>query len=271
MANLVFLHGLNTYGDDDLHVGPLRFGYMHAHWERALRRRGHDVLAPIGLALDTETNKTAYDPETLARRAWMQMRDRGWSDKDDLALIGHSTGGLVARALEPLLRPRVRAIVTIGTPHRGTDAARFARELHIRHGALHKILARLGYDTKARLEIFDLFTADAIRNFDARFPRPNHLALAYALCEIEEAEVSWPLRPLYRRLHASPESIDRSDGFIHSDSQEFGERLGPFALDHFENLGFCLRWSPHRRTEVAEEFERLVDEIDAFLNRHVSK
>ncbi|MCM2281916.1 MAG: alpha/beta hydrolase [Bdellovibrionaceae bacterium] len=264
MLNIVFLHGLNTYGDDLLHLGPVRLAAMHAPWEKALSQRGHRVFCP--------SLSGTHDSAAQAQRVYEQLQEHAtWSTTEELHLIGHSTGGLAARALAPLLGSRVRSIVTIGTPHCGTDASRFAQELAAQYPRMQRLMSWLGYDTQSRTEIYELFTQESARKFQTRFPPLAHIACAFALCEKREREVSWPLRPLYRQLHPTPESIDHSDGFIHSASQAFGACLDRFDLDHFENLGFILHVDPRRRRLARKEFEKLVDAICLFCARTVSK
>lgn len=54
-------------------------------------------------------------------------RRRG-ADAPQVAIVGHSMGGLVARAALPRIdATRVARVVSIGTPHRGTVMARFGR------------------------------------------------------------------------------------------------------------------------------------------------
>lgn len=258
----LFLRGLNTYGDDDLHLGPARLGPMHSPWQKALRAHGFDVFAPGGLGL--------HDPEKQAEAIATQLVSTGWSDADGHFIVGHSTGGLTARALAKLCPGKTLALVTVGTPHLGTEAASFARSVQSRLPFLHKTLAAVGYDTSKRSEIFELFTPEAIARFNERHPLPKNIACAHALCEKPMRDVSWPLLALYRQLHSSPGTKDRSDGFIHSQSQAFGFHLGTYALDHFENLGFFISPNPQRRAAAKAEFDRLVAETCAYFKRSVS-
>jgi pimeloyl-ACP methyl ester carboxylesterase len=68
-----------------------------------------------------------------------------------LILIGHSMGGLLTRALltRPQVARRVRAVVTLGTPHQGSKLAvlgvgRLARSLHYRGPLISRLEALEG-------------------------------------------------------------------------------------------------------------------------------
>lgn len=261
LKRAIFLHGLNTYGDDDLHIGPVRLGPMRAPWERALLERGWDVLAPEGFG--------SHDPVAQARETVPLLEARGWLGGGRLCAVGHSTGGLTARALAKLLGPGIAALVTVGTPHRGTDAASFARALDDEWPVLAAALRAAGYDTRKRSGTFALFTPAAAAAFDREHPEPEETACAHALCETSASEVSWPLVPLYARLHARPGSRDRSDGFIHSESQAFGRRLGTYRLDHFENLGFAVKARASNRRRAQAEFTNLVNDTCRFFENFV--
>lgn len=82
--------------------------------------------APGTAADDTVLgNQAALGPNVAAARRFLRglRRER---DIDRAVLVGYSMGGLVARGLAsraPAGGPRVLAVVTLGTPHRGTPAA----------------------------------------------------------------------------------------------------------------------------------------------------
>lgn len=248
---IVFIHGLNTYGDDDLHVGPLAFGPMHARLEEELKARGHHFLPVLGLGFGS--------PEEQAEKARPQLPKDG-----PLYLFGQSTGGLVARVLaaHPALSSRIHSVFTIGTPHRGTAAAEFGLNFETRHPQLTKIFSMAGYDTRKKAEIFSHYTPKALHEFNQRYSeRPNMYSL---ICEVERRALSWPLRPFYKNLHPANQS---SDGFIWAESQSWGESLGPFQLDHFTQLGFFPFFSTQAREHARREFDRLIAQIDRIVSK----
>lgn len=105
----------------------LLHGYLclssHAYWRglgslrRDLAAAGFDVIV-------------AGAPRTgsVVRRAERLARLLGTLPHRQLVLVGHSMGGLDARYVASRLDParRIRRVITIGTPHRGSAAAELA-------------------------------------------------------------------------------------------------------------------------------------------------
>ncbi len=253
MATLVFVHGLNTYGDDDVHIGPLTFGLMHARLERELKTLGH-TFVPI-------TSLGHGSPEEQAQRALKQI-----PSVSEMHLLGQSTGGLVSRVLAAHadLSPRVRTVITIGTPHGGTNAAEFGLQFHEKYPSLSRLFAFAGYDTRQKAEIFRCFTLEAMSEFNRKYPVLDTYKAVSLICEVDENGLSWPLRFLYKKLH--PES-QKSDGLIWTESQRWGHQEGPFRLDHFGQLGFFPHLSPSARAQARAEFRRLIMCIDRIVTR----
>lgn len=257
MAAVVFIHGLNTFGDDRLHLGPATFGLMHENIERAFLSREIDFLPLTGLG--------AGSPDELAERALGALEKiRYFDGRGEFHLLGQSIGGLVCRALATRseLKGRVRTIFTLGTPHRGTEAARLGIELRQRHPLISRVFAATGYDTGKRAHVFKNFLPEVIDAFNIRYPVEITPPVVSLLCEVPGAKVSWPLLALQKRLRALESERDlRGDGLILSQSQRWGECVGPFALDHLQQLGFFFHLSPLKRRESQAEFSRLIDVI----------
>ena len=98
-------------------------GYVcnHRVWDDvalALRRAGHPVLA-----IDLEPLFTSIDNYAdLIEHAVLELIER--SGATQVALMGHSMGGLVIRAwLRACGTARVAKVITLGTPHQGTRLA----------------------------------------------------------------------------------------------------------------------------------------------------
>lgn len=250
MASLIFLHGLNTYGDDDIHIGPWKFAAMHTFWQKALERRGVEFHALTGLS--------PLAPRDQAQEALALVRARRPSEP--LHLLGQSTGGLTARALaaHPELRGRVASVMTIGTPNSGASAAELGLEFARSSPAWHRLFSLFGYDTVQKTAIYRHFTPAAVREFNSSCALPSEVRALSFICEVGTSELSWPLRFLHGRIN--PEGAP-GDGFIPSDSQRFGDCQGPYRLDHFGELGFFPYLRPSARLKTALEFERLADAV----------
>lgn len=253
MATIVFIHGLNTYGDDDLHIGPLKFGSMHSRLERELKAIGHTFVAVTGLGYGS--------PEEQAERALKQV-----PESCEIYLLGQSTGGLVSRVLaaHPELSSRVRAVMTIGTPHGGAAAAEFGLDFPQRYPTFARLFSLAGYDTRQKVEVFQRFTPKAMREFNQKYPISGTYKAISLICEVAREQLSWPLQFFYKKLH--PDS-QKSDGLIWTESQIWGTTEGPFQLDHFAQLGFFPHLSPKARAEARKEFHRLITCIDRYVTQ----
>ncbi len=129
-----FFHSQIWFGDRELPTAAtarkipvlLVHGYFcnRALWRplaKRLAERGHPVgsvnLEPVFGSIDDYTPIVAAGIERL----------RASSGADRVALVGHSMGGLAARAaLRQVGTEQVAGLVTLGTPHRGTLSARRA-------------------------------------------------------------------------------------------------------------------------------------------------
>ena len=260
MATLVFLHGLNTFGTDDLRLGMMNFGAMHARLEKEFAKRDIDFIGVTGVGCGT--------PEDQAEKATKFLERSGFLDGDrSFVFLGHSAGGLTARALalRDEFKNRVKMLITMGTPHKGAKVADLGLELDQRHPVLCRALALAGYDTKAKNEIFRSFTPTAVHAFNERTPSvTREISL---LCEATRNELSWPYYLSYNTIHKTEHQAGKasetvkSDGFIESESQKRGEVLGPFAVDHYGEMGFFFQLSPRARKQAQREFQRLLDQV----------
>lgn len=99
-------------------------GYLcnHRLWDdvnQRLRAEGHDVLALNLEPLFTSIDDYAPLIETAVQNLLQH------SGRSQVALVGHSMGGLAIRAwMRQYGSDRVARIVTLGTPHAGTKAAK---------------------------------------------------------------------------------------------------------------------------------------------------
>ncbi|MDT0260243.1 alpha/beta fold hydrolase [Jatrophihabitans lederbergiae] len=108
---VVLVHGI---GDNRSAFAILR---------RTLRRRGYGRITTVNYSpLTSDVRKAAAD---LARHVERLCAQTGY---EQLFLVGHSLGGLIARYYVQCLGgdARVNTLVTLGSPHAGTQLARIA-------------------------------------------------------------------------------------------------------------------------------------------------
>lgn len=263
MRRLVFIHGLNTYGDDDLHIGPLKFGLMHARLEAALRPMV-DRFTPL-------TGFGSGSPEEQAKRITEIICSSDWYSRTTaIDWLGQSVGGLTARVLaqHPEFIKKTRSILTFGTPHHGAPVAELALSFENRHRFLHQLFSVFGYDTGKKNAIFQHYTAAAMRDFNRRYARPASVRCFSLICDVHRGQLSLPLRLAYGKIHGAPSQTValRSDGLIFCDSQAWGETRGPFALDHFAQLGFFPYLGRSARWKAETEFHRFARTIAALVS-----
>ncbi len=148
-------------------------------------------------------------------------------------LIAHSLGGLDARyALAKLgLADRVRSLVTIGTPHRGTPLADLAAE----GGPLalaRKAIATIGVPLSA----IDWLSTAALERFNADVIDAPNVRYACVVGGIAStAALPLSAAHAYLKSVAGP-----NDGLVPVSSQYWGETLAEIDADHFQQIGWRI-------------------------------
>ena len=143
--NVVFLRGLNTFGDEQFRLGPWSLGRIDKFWRAKLIQSGHafyamDGMGPGDVSMQTHRAATAF------RQLRLQKPGHRFH------FLGYSQGGLVARALvhEPDIASHVLSVTTLGTPHLGSRLAEKLGRFHTDHPIAHQVLRHFGYDTQIR-------------------------------------------------------------------------------------------------------------------------
>ena len=228
---------------------------MHTRIESEFRELGLAFVAVTGCGCGPAEEQAANASEFLKKH----------SVDGELILFGHSVGGLVARALaaRPEMQGRVKKIITVGTPHRGAHVADLGLTFSDRHPLLYRVMKTAGYDTLEKTKTISAFTASSLQKFNATTPRRTDVEEISLLCEAKWRQLSWPYFFGYFHLH--PRGEDRtfpsSDGFIYIESQKWGREMGPFALDHYGELGFFFQLNPWARRLAKAEFRRLISTV----------
>jgi triacylglycerol lipase len=151
-------------------------------------------------------------------------------------IIAHSLGGLDARyALSKLdLGGRVRALVTIGTPHHGTPLANFANEGVT--GFARKAIKKIGIP----LHALDWLSPAALARFNTECPNAPGVRYACVVGGIREAKT--PVALTIAAVHAYLRRVSGpNDGLVPISSQYWGETIAEIEADHWEQVGWRLR------------------------------
>jgi triacylglycerol lipase len=148
-------------------------------------------------------------------------------------LIAHSLGGLDARyALTHLgLAKRVRSLVTVATPHRGSPIADLA--LSGAMGWAAKAIRAFGLP----LEAVEWLTTSALERFNREVLDVPGVRYACVVGGVRNSDtrLSLPLIPAHAYLRRV---AGANDGMVPVSSQYWGETLAEIEADHFAQIGW---------------------------------
>ncbi|MEO8552320.1 MAG: alpha/beta fold hydrolase [Kofleriaceae bacterium] len=218
---VILVHGL--FGFDRMGIPGARLDYFR------------------GIAKHLETLGCHAHAVRLPRAASVPERARELCDAivalglDRVDLIAHSMGGLDARyALAHFgLASRVRSLVTVGTPHRGTPVADLAADGAL--GVARRAIAALGISLTA----IDWLTTSALERFNRDVPDVEGVRYACVVGGIREAKTPIPLA--VQPIHAYLRRVSgANDGLVPMSSQYWGETLAEIEADHFAQVGWKL-------------------------------
>jgi triacylglycerol lipase len=168
--------------------------------------------------------------------------------------LAHSMGGLDARyALSRLgAAGSVAALVTVGTPHRGTPVADLTTGLAERLGVT-RALALAGVGIEALRDL----TSARMERFNEEVPDVRSVAYASVVGTVLRKRRTNPLLvPSYLWLadRAGP-----NDGVVPAASQRWGEVVAEVEADHWAQIG----WSRH--FDAGAFYARLLGRLEAEL------
>ena len=203
----VLLHGFLGFRG----LGPIRY---FRGVEVALRAQGIEALFPKLPPAGAVSDRA----ETLAT---ILGRHRAGA----FVLIGHSMGGLDGRFLITHLDPdcRVKALVTVATPHHGTPAARHILE----GGGPLTVIGRRWWRAALR---------DLTPETRAREPIADRAGVAYASYAAARppGEIPAWMQWVAGRLDGE------NDGFVPATSAQWGALRDTVRADHVELVGWSL-------------------------------
>ena len=216
---VVLVHGL--FGFDRIGIPGARFDYFRgiAKHLDSLGCHAHAVRLPVAASVPERARELVAAIEALPH--------------ERIDLIAHSLGGLDARyALTHLgLARRVRSLVTVGTPHRGTPIADLALARPLDWA--RRLVRVLGVP----LEALEWLGTDALAEFNAQVldvPGVRYACVVGGMHR-DDSFVPLALAPAhaYLRRVAGP-----NDGLVPIASQYWGETLAEIEADHFAQIGW---------------------------------
>ncbi len=218
---VVLVHGL--FGFDRVGLPGARLHYFRGivRTLEALGCHAHAVRLPAAASV----------PE----RARMLVDKITSLPHDRVDIIAHSLGGLDARyALAKLgLASRVRALVTIGTPHRGTPVADLATSGPL--ALARKALSAIGMPLYA----LDWLSTEALERFNRDVLDVPGVRYGCVVGGIRRAETWIPLA--IAPVHAYLRRVaGANDGLVPMSSQYWGETIAEIEADHFAQVGWQL-------------------------------
>jgi triacylglycerol lipase len=237
MTPLVLHHGFMGL---QFKAGPLNWGYFRGI-DRGLAEQGYPlIISRVHPTAGIETRARQLK-EIILRQLDILGRPR-----ERVVLVGHSMGGLDARYMISRLgmADRVRALLTVTAPHRGTPYADWCvRHIGQRLGGL-QLLNFLGLDMQEVPDHPD------VRYFSVSAARPWHRVPPFA-------------------LHAHKIVCDAegdNDCLVSVRSSTWGEHLGTWPADHFHTINKRMVLelrnptgdiTPYYVEAVAEVFRRI--------------
>lgn len=220
---VVMAHGI--LGFDKIGIGGVRQTYFRGVW-RYLEALGVQVTYP-----------TVPMVGSIERRAQALATHIESIGPAPVIIIAHSMGGLDARyAIQSLgLADRVAALVTIGTPHRGTSLADLSE--HVVPRMFRWFLRRVSLHGPA----VDDLTRRATAHFNAS--TPDHPNVSYYSVI---AHATWRTLVFNPALWAPAWFVRRregpNDGLVATSSQRWGTVLFEVDADHWSQIGWTLRF-----------------------------
>jgi triacylglycerol lipase len=248
MCPIVLHHGF--FGLGNFRVGPIYVPFFRGGIERALAERGHPLIAARVHPTAGVAERAQQLKESILRQlAAGQLEDR------PVVIIAHSMGGLDARYMIAHLgmQQRVRALLTISTPHRGSSFADWVM-LHLgQRLRIARLVASLGLNWRA---VFDL-TRRECQQFNDQVPDSP-------MVRYFSVSAARPTRLMPKFLLLSHQIITASegdnDGLVSVAASTWGTHLGTWPADHFHliNRRFT-RTALRKNTNMAPRYLAALD------------
>jgi hypothetical protein len=262
MSTVFFFRGLNTYGDDLLRFGPFNLGESHRELAPRLESRGFRFVAIPG-------SGRGPLPEQIERSlaALSQYSPRN-GQGEDIHLLGHSAGGVLARGLShrlevtPIPGLHLKSVVTLNSPNFGSKMAEYL----VRHHSTSRLLKSLrftGYDIREKLPTFQIWQPQNIVEFNRLHPNAARIRYGSIVSRLPRHLLPHALRLIQPR---HPEYMAaETDGIVESTSQPWGEVICETQLDHGAALGLRTVLSRQQYVRNLSMFEKMTAQLIQYM------
>ena len=253
---VLLLRGLNSFGDENIRVAGLKVGPMMRHWSSSLRQHDLESIIVEGMGNGSITDHVENAVQFLSNIPNIEDRK--------LIFLGHSTGGLIGRAL--VHHPKIqsfspRAVITVATPHQGARMAENALNFHERHPHLHRTSRLIGYNFAKKSITVEELAPMSLKKFNALFPDRPGILYASAVHVLPRAEMSWPIQFVHRYFGTTAGDMPDSDGFVEGASQHWGEKWFELPLDHVTQLGYNFYVKPEMRQQKIALYHQFLSQL----------
>lgn len=225
------------------------------------------------------------DTRTLLARAleciaFLNTKTKFSPIKRNIILIGHSMGGNIARlvAASPVLSLRVKAVLTISTPHQGTVLGDFVFDQYSEEKgwldpAYRAVMEFIGFTPKDKRYIKELVTERTNSDPSAYLAQEvlNRPGIAYySIANYTRFSLIPPLNitkriianeMIERGLNQSNQYGNKSDGIIPLYSMVWGKLVGVVEADHWEGLCIGVLKYAHGCHKMTELLFPFLDEL----------
>ncbi|HEY6529152.1 MAG TPA: hypothetical protein VIZ65_10695 [Cellvibrionaceae bacterium] len=253
MANIVLAHGILGFSG----IGIANFEFIHYFngVKKALKDKGHKVIAPqVSPVASIEARSAELCKKIINEFGALEENPR-------LIILAHSMGGLDARhALfnGPVLARMTDALVTIGTPHKGSPIADIIAEKWLPSNVVYKALIKLLGDSVKGLANL---TQDFCEKFDAETLDVNGIRYFSVAGKISQNSSVF-----FRSLGAAISGVD--DGVVPYTSAKKSNNgwtvLDDWPVDHAGQIGWFDPLVP--RAVYKDQLARYVELVDKVLS-----
>lgn len=251
---VLFFRGLNSYGSDRLSFGPYRGAFIHSRLQHALEKRQLTFVPTLNMG------NGSIEDHVRKALGFISETKEFKNSENKFHLLGHSTGGLIARAVAPHLADRVLSVTSMASPHLGTTLAEQAFAFSHNHPLTYRSLQIIGYDISQKLDSFNDLRPSEMQKFNLNYKNIEGIRYSSCIFKVKHSDLSWPVK-IFTHTGDKLGLLKESDGFIEVESQKWGEILTELELDHLSQIGFNAFFLPTKRQKARLNFEQLCDRL----------